>query len=221
MQPIRSTPESAGTPLTVATPTSLRDQAASASPRHRGLKASTAALTLAMIAGGCGGHGSKVTLPSTPPPAAPSAASSSSSASASPATPKDAVIAAYTGFFPAINNALKAPPERIRPILQDFLTGWYLDYQIRQLVDQQAQHLEPWGHVVVHITNVEVQQSTATVRDCQDASNAGLANAQTHQLITASRGTAHRNLTAKLTLGSDGRWRLSELRQFKTACRAS
>lgn len=174
-----------------------------------------------LMSAGCGGHGSRVALPTTKPPAAPPMGSSLPPVSAPATTAKNAVIAAYTGFFPAADQALKAPPEQIKPILKDYATGWYLDFEIRQMVDQQAQHLEPWGHVVAHITKIELQQSTATVHDCQDASNAGLANAQTHQLIPTSRGTSHRNLTATLTLGSDRRWRLTDLKQFKAQCHAS
>jgi hypothetical protein len=169
---------------------------------------------------GCGHDHSKVALPPASPRSGLPTARAYSSASASAATPRDAAVAAYTAFFRASDEALTAPPERIRPILGDFTTGWYLDSIIRQTVDEQAQHLEPWGHVIVHLTQVALQQGTATIHDCQDASNAGLASTQTHQLIPETRGTAHRNLTAKLTLGGDGRWRISELRQFKAMCHA-
>ena len=185
--------------------------------RAKRLAASSAtAFALAALTGACGDHDPKVTLPSTTPPAGPTKGSPSSSPT--PATPKDAASGAYTSFFSAVDNALISPPERIRPLLADFATGWYLDFEVRQIVEEQAQHLEPWGKAVVHITRAEVKKKTATVSDCQDASNAGLAHTKTHQLIPKTRGTAHRNLTAKLTLGGDGRWRLSELKQFKAAC---
>lgn len=197
------------------------------SPRVRACNLVTRAgvrvLAAMLISTGCSGHSSGVTLPSSPPLTVPSRGSlpSSPSVSPSPPTPRDAVVAAYTGFFPAVDQALRAPAEQIRAILGPYVAGDFLDFQVRQLVNQQAQHLEPWGRVIVHVTKVDIGQDQATVHDCQDASNAGLANAQTHELIPASRGTAHRNLTARLTLGGDGRWRLSDLRQFKAACRAS
>ena len=169
------------------------------------------------LAAGCGGHDSKVVLPPASS-ASPSTVTTTPSPSPSPATTKDAVVTAYKGTFLAVNQALQAPAERIRSILSGYVTGDFLDFQVRQLVDQQARHLEPWGNVVVHVTKVDVRGDKATVRDCQDASHAGLADARTHQLIAGSRGSAHRNLRAELTRGGDGRWRVSDLRQFKATC---
>jgi hypothetical protein len=135
--------------------------------------------------------------------------------------PRNAVIAAYTALFPAVGEALRSPPERARSIMENYVTGSYLDFEIRQIVDHQARHLEPWGRTIVHVTKVELHQSTAKVHDCQDASNAGLADARTHQLVPQSRGNTHRNLIADLMLGSDGRWRLTNLRQYRAMCHAA
>ena len=171
--------------------------------------------TLVLVATGCGHSAPPVALPSpTPSPG-------SYSASASPATPRDAVIAAYTAFFPAVGQALQSPPERVRTILENNASGGYLDFEIRQLMDHQARHLEPWGRAVIHVTKVELHSDTAKVHDCQDASHAGLAEARTHRLISQSRGNAHRNLIADLTLGSDGRWRLTDLKQYSAPCHAT
>lgn len=182
----------------------------SAARRRRAAGVAVVLATGTLIVG-CGGHDEKVAFPSSTPPSA------SASSSAAP-TPKEAVVAAYSAFFPAVNNALQAPPERARELLQAYATGNYLDFEIRQVIDHQARHLEPWGKVVVHITKVDLTGDTAKVHDCQDASNAGLADTRTHQLVPASRGTAHRNLIADMTLGGDGRWRLSNLKQYNATC---
>jgi hypothetical protein len=176
-------------------------------------------LAMTLVASACGGHGSRVALPSTTPPAGPGSALPSSSASS--ATRHGAVIAAYISFFPAVNQALQAPPERARGILQGYTAGDYLDFEIRQVMDHQARHLEPWGTTVAHVTNVQLDRDTAKVHDCQDASNAGLADARTHQLVPQSRGNAHRNLIAAMKLGSDGRWRLTDLKQYRAVCHPS
>jgi hypothetical protein len=181
--------------------------------------ATSSAFALTLIAGACGGQDSKVTLPSTTPPAGPTTASPSSSASLT--TPQTAVVAAYTSFFPAVNQALQATPERSRSILQGYAAGDYLDFEIRQVMDHQARHLEPWGKTVVHVTKLELNRDVAKVHDCQDASNAGLADARTHQVIPQSRGNAHRNLIAEMKLGSDGRWRLTDLKQYRAVCHPS
>ena len=178
-------------------------------------------LAVALLAGACGNHDSRVTLQSTTPPAGPDSGSALPSGAGSLATRHDAVIGAYTSFFPAVSHALQSPPERLRSILQDYAAGSYLDFEIRQVVDHQARHLEPWGKVVVHVTKTELDHDTARVHDCQDASNAGLADARTHQLARHSRGNSHRNLIAKLKLGSDGRWRLTDLKQYRAMCHIS
>jgi hypothetical protein len=182
-------------------------------------KVISSALALLLCSGACGGHEKKVTLPSTRPPSGP--ATNVPSNSPSLQTTKNAVIAAYTAFFPAVNQALEAQPEQAREILKDYAVGDYLEFEIRQVMDHQARHLEPWGKTIVHITNVELEDATAKVHDCQDASNAGLADKDTHQLIPQSRGTAHRNLIASMKLGKDGRWRLTDLKQYRTMCHAS
>jgi hypothetical protein len=176
-------------------------------------------IALLVLSGGCSGHDHKVALPSTRPPSGPVAGSPSGSAS--PQTVEGAVVAAYTAFFPAVNQALEAPPEQARGILQTYTTGDYLEFEVRQVMDHQARHLEPWGKTVVHVTKVDLTDATAKVHDCQDASNAGLADRGTHQLIPQSRGTAHRNLIAALKLGSDDRWRLTDLKQYRAPCHAS
>lgn len=128
------------------------------------------------------------------------------------------MAAAYSALFTATDRALLAPPEQIRSILQPYATGDYLDLAVRGVVDEQARHLEPWGHAVIHITGIDIKRTTATVHDCQDASSAGLADARTHQLDPTTRGGAHRSLIAHMSLGGDGRWRVVQLRQFSTGC---
>lgn len=165
-----------------------------------------------ILTAACSGHSTTITSASTSPINTPKASASSSATPSSMAAA--AVAAAYTGFFPAANAALRG----IRGPLGGYATGRFLDFQYRQLDNQRAQHLEPWGHVVAHITSIDIRRDKATVRDCQDASNAGLATGQTHQLIPELRGSAHRNLIAMLIRRGDGRWRLSNLRQLESMC---
>lgn len=183
--------------------------------RAKRLAASSAtALALAALAGACGDHDTKVTLPSTTPPVPPSG-------STPPVSPINAVIAAYTALFPAADKAILSPPEQARSILQNYVAGDYLDWEIRQVMSHQSEHQEPWGKVVVHVTKVNLKANNATVNDCQDASNAGLADTRTHALIKKTLGTANRNLIANMTRGSDGRWRVTGLRQYDSPCHVS
>jgi hypothetical protein len=170
-----------------------------------------------LLIAGCGGHDTKAALPSstlaTPVPGAPSASPPSSRQA-----PGDAVVAAYKAFFEAAGKAITAPPEQARVILRDYVTGAYLDWEIRQIMIHQSEHQEPWGTAIVHVTRVDLKSKTAKVHDCQDASNAGLADARTHKLLPRTRGTADRNLIADMTREGDDRWRVAGLKQYRTAC---
>ncbi|GLY86025.1 hypothetical protein [Actinoallomurus iriomotensis] len=173
-------------------------------------------IAFSLTAVGCdSGSSPKVALPSTAPPAAPS------SGAASPTSPTDSVVAAYQALFAAADKAIVSPPEQARAILQAYVAGDYLDWEIRQVMNHQAEHQEPWGKVVVHITKVDLKANTAKIHDCQDASRAGLADSRTHVLIPKTRGTANRNLIANMTRGSDGRWRVTGLRQYDSPCHVS
>ena len=96
--------------------------------------------------------------------------------------------------------------------------GAFLDFQVRQVATHQAAREEPWGKAVIHVTRVDMAKRSATIRDCQDDSNVGLADQRTHKLIPQSRGTADKNLVANMKLGSDSRWRVSGLKLYQTAC---
>jgi hypothetical protein len=173
---------------------------------------SATALILVLVAGACDGHNPKAALPSTTPPAAPS------SGSVSPLPPRDAAVAAYTGFLEAARRAILAPHDQARPILQDYAVGPFLDFQVHQVAIHQAAREEPWGKAVIHVTRVDMAERSATIRDCQDDSNVGLADQRTHQLIPQSRGTANKNLIANMKLGNDSRWRVADLKLYRTAC---
>jgi hypothetical protein len=168
------------------------------------------ALGLAVTATACGG-GSTVRLP-------PKTSPFTASASAQSSSPEQAVRSAYTGFWEVSDQALGAAPEQVRPLLRDYSAGGYLDFQVRQILLQQDEYKGPWGKVILHLRSVRVAGSKATVADCQDASHAGLSDTRTHALIPGTRGPQHRKLTAQLLRGGDGRWRVSDLKQFPQSC---
>lgn len=175
---------------------------------------------LTLISGGCGRHDTPAALPSTTRPWGPSGPTSVPS-SPSATTAEDQVAAAYRAFLDAANKAITAPRGQAHTILMNYATGGFLDFQVRQAGVHQSAHEEPWGRAVVHITGVEISGSDATLHDCQDDANAGLAHQRTRQLIPGSRGIANQNLVANMTRGSDGRWRVAGLRLLQSACRPS
>jgi hypothetical protein len=79
-------------------------------------------------------------------------------------------------------------------------------------------NFEPWGHLTVHVVAVDVTGRTAILRDCQDASTAGVANARTHQLIPGSTGKGRVHIRAEMLQGADGRWRLNQKELLETPC---
>lgn len=174
-----------------------------------------------LLAAGCGNHRPNVAFPapttssasSTKPPISPSASS--------PPTAKEAVIATYTAFLDAANRAISAPHDQAYQILKKYASGDFLDFQARQIGVHQAAHEEPWGKVIVHITSVDMAGRAATVHDCQDDSNAGLADQRTHQLIPRSRGTANQNVVADMALRGDGQWRVVGLKLYRASCQPS
>lgn len=179
-----------------------------------GALASTVALVTA-----CGGeHDRDVPLPSSSTPAAPPATTAPTPSRSG--DPKQLVTAAYTGYMTAARKAVLAQPETVRGILRPYVTGPYLDWEVRQILLEQSANKEPWGTAIVHVGAIDLLGPKATLHDCQDASNSGLADSRTHQLIPNSRGVKNWNLVADMTLGSDGRWRVAGVKAAPGTCHA-
>jgi hypothetical protein len=170
---------------------------------RRGRCAILAGLTaLALTVAGCGGQAS-VTLPrkaaAQPPPAAVAGA---------PQTPQDQVIAAYTGYWQALGQALDsqnaasarailaryAAPAMIPSLISGFQTDW-------------ARGEVQYGAPVPHILSVRISGAHADVHDCADFSNAGVQSAGTGQVI-GSLGNSRVNMISTLVLVR-GRWLVS------------
>jgi hypothetical protein len=133
---------------------------------------------------------------------------------------EDAARKAYIDSFPIVREAVTAAPEKIRPLLSQIVApGSYLDFLVRSDLELQDKGQVPWGSgIVPYPTKVEVSGSNATIHDCQDASTAGIADKTTGQLIPSTRGNAHTTAIAKLLLGSDQRWLLTEIRTYPQPC---
>ncbi|MFI0448055.1 hypothetical protein [Actinomadura sp. 6N118] len=148
-----------------------------------------------------------------------SATPTSSAPASSPATPEEAIRAAYTAFWPNGRQALTGAFEQIEPTLARYATGDYLKFQVKNARMAKANGREPWGSgPVLHIGKIEIVGSAATLKDCQDARQAGLADASTKKLIPNTRGGPKQGFRAELQRGSDGQWRLSGLKPDRSAC---
>jgi hypothetical protein len=159
-----------------------------------------AALVLAVAA--CGGQAS-VALPSKAAAQAPAAAEAGA-----PQTPQDQVVAAYTGYWQALGQALDsqnaasaqailasyAAPAMIPSLISGFETDW-------------ARGEIQYGGPVSHILSVRITGDRADVHDCADFSNAGVQSASTGQVI-GSLGSSRVNMISTLVL-THGRWLVS------------
>lgn len=159
---------------------------------------------LASAVAGCGGQ-QAVNLPQKAagqqdPPAA--------AASHAPLTPRQQVVAAYTGYWQALGQALDTrsapqarailarhvPPASIPSLVSGFESDW-------------ARGEIQYGSPVPHIQSVRIDGSHAAVHDCADFSHAGLQDASTGQVI-GSLGDSRVNMISTL-VRSHGRWLVS------------
>lgn len=129
-----------------------------------------------------------------------------------------AVISAYTDYWPTSVRAATLPEGRARELLTPFLTPDYVAKEISGAAEWKRKGLAPWGRVVVHVTELEISGQEARLTDCQDASAAGIADADSGRLIPGTIGGRRVHIRAVLQRGTDGRWRISEKRLLDTPC---
>lgn len=159
---------------------------------------------LASAVAGCGGQ-QAVPLPHK---AATQQDAPAAAASQAPLTPRQQVVAAYTGYWLALGQALDTrsapqarailarhvPPASIPSLVSGFETDW-------------ARGEIQYGGPVPHIQSVQIAGSHAAVHDCADFSHAGLQDASTGQVI-GSLGSPRVNMISTL-VRSHGRWLVS------------
>jgi hypothetical protein len=180
-------------------------QGASGLPR-RVANRGAAAACLAWLAGlalavtGCGGQAS-VALPhkagaSTDVPVA---------VTDPPLTVRERVIAAYTGYWQALGQALDTQNAgRARAILARYVPAVSIPSLISSFEADWAQGEIQYGSPVPHIISVHITGGQAAVHDCADFSNAGVQDARTGQVV-GSLGNPHVNLISTLVL-THGKW---------------
>src|SRR5215470_13003748 len=160
-----------------------------------------AAACLAWLAGsmlavtGCGGQAS-VALPQKAAPSAgvPAAVTDP------PLSVRQQVIAAYTGYWQALGQALDAQNAgRARAILAQYVPAASIPSLISSFEADWAQGEIQYGGPVPHILSVRITGGQAAVHDCADFSNAGVQDARTGQVV-GSLGNPHVNLISTLVL---------------------
>jgi hypothetical protein len=140
--------------------------------------------------------------PSTPPPTS--------------ANQRLAVEAAYRKFWAVSWDVDKQPPSRWRPVLASVSVDPELTRLYAGTKAQQQAGIRLYGHVEPHPSVRQVTGDSASIVDCQDASHAGQADARTGRPKTV--GVARSPVEASLRRGTDGVWRVSDVRYKGGAC---
>ncbi|WP_152990703.1 hypothetical protein [Sphaerimonospora mesophila] len=133
-------------------------------------------------------------------------------------TAEEAVIAAYTAYWPASNRAVTLPLEEARQLLSQYETEDQVEGAVAGIKRYQAMHRQGWGKVVVHVQKVTVKGDKAELLDCMDASGSGEADSRTHELIPGTLSSPYLAVEAVLHRGADGRWRLAQKKALGTKC---
>ena len=134
------------------------------------------------------------------------------------ATVESTVIAAYTGYFPVVQEAEPLPENRAARLLAPWAAQPYLSQVLEQTTRARTDGEVAWGQVTPHVTSVAINSGHAVVRDCQDAHAAWLVSSATGRAIPGSTGSPHTYLIAALARGTDGRWRLTWLAHVAGPC---
>jgi hypothetical protein len=152
---------------------------------------------------GCGGQASVALPPKAAAPAAPGAA-----VTHPPQTVRQQVIAAYTGYWQALGQALDTQNAgRARAILAQYVPRASIPSLISGFETDWAQGEIQYGSPVPHILSVQITGGHAAVHDCADFSNAGVQDSRTGQLV-GSLGDPHVNMISTLER-THGRWLIS------------
>jgi hypothetical protein len=158
---------------------------------------------LVLAVAGCGGQASVALPHQAAVPSAPAAAVTDP-----PPTVRQQVIAAYTGYWQALGQALDTQNAgQARAILAHYVPGPSIPSLISSFEADWAQSEIQYGRPVPHILSVQIIGGHAAVHDCADFSNAGVQDARTGQVV-GSLGDPHVNLISTLVL-THGRWLVS------------
>jgi hypothetical protein len=165
--------------------------------------------------------------PSTPtislPPKQSSAPAARASSAAATTSAKQAVIDAYMAFWPASSRAEKTDnATKAQAILAPYVASTYIIYMVSGMRSAWANGEVSWGTSVEHIQSVILAtlnsgQQTAVVRDCQNDSNSGLANALTGVLVPGTLGSAEQELYTSMGL-VNGHWLIEQVTFIGDTC---
>lgn len=150
------------------------------------------------------------------PPSSPSSVVPTATATTPARDERAAVEADYRRFWSVSWNVDKQPPARWRPVLAGVSVDPVLTRLLAGTKAQREAGIRLYGQVVARPAVTRIAQGRAEIKDCQDASNAGQADAASGKRRTV--GVARTPVTAFLVRGSDGVWRVSDVRYPGGSC---
>lgn len=171
------------------------------------------AVSLTAVSGCDGATGGDDVAASTVPGRTPEQSDQSSPSSTDQ---RAAVEAAYRRFWSVSWDVDKQPPARWRSLLASVSVDPELTRLYAGTRAQQAAGIRLYGRVVPRPSAGRLVGSRADLSDCQDASKAGQADARSGARKTV--GVARTPVTASLVRGSDGVWRVSDIRYTGGSC---
>ncbi|MFI0410601.1 hypothetical protein ACH34S_32325 [Actinomadura sp. 3N508] len=167
-----------------------------------------AVMVAVLICSGCGGGPDAVAFPSLTGSGAPPPLSAGAE--------EKAVAAAYTKFVAMLDRADSLPADSRKHELATVMVDPQLSRVLRRIDEMKSRRIATYGHIIVHVKNVQLTASGATVDDCQDTRNSGLLNSVTRKKI--NRGIQQERTQALLVKGSDGQWRVSRSTTLGEGC---
>jgi hypothetical protein len=132
---------------------------------------------------------------------------------------RSAVAAAYQQFWDLQVRFDSAYPEdQWRAVLSSVTADPELTRSVDGALVQKRNGIKAYGWIGTHPVVSPINgANTAAIKDCQDASHAGQADARTG--APRSVGIKNMPVTATLLRGADGRWRVSDVRYPGGRCR--
>jgi hypothetical protein len=157
-----------------------------------------------------------LTVPSTAPAAA--------AASPAPVTPtlsaaeaeKQAILAQYQRFFQILTPLSLAPAAARPAMFAQVAVDPSFSRTIGGLAEADLRGEEFYGDIVTNPEVVSVDEGTATIRDCQDASSSGRQKTNGGGKVTV--GGKGDLATVTMLRGTDGVWRVSQVSYADKDC---
>ena len=181
-------------------------------------RTAAAGAAVAILVGACSGND-----PAPSPTTTPSAAArrATPTVGASPSVPTSTDVAQVEAVYRRYWTVGRYFDQQYRQadwrrVLSSVAADPLLSLVLAQAATQKRSGIKLYGQVVVHPTVVKQSGEQMLVKDCQDASHAGQADASTGKPRTV--GVARNPVTATVRRGSDGHWRLTALTFPGGAC---